>query len=1425
MYSAFLNQAQGLSQTPFNPAMLGSVAPLSAAQQQAGTMLENNIPGAVSHLMDVGTNLGNFDPAQVRAIESPYTEDVVNATQNWFNNQNAIQGTGLLSQAIRSGNAFGGDRAGIAEAQLAGQQQLAQAPIIAGLRQSGYTQALDEYNRLKAFGLQGAQTALGAPIMGAGALMGWGTIEQQQAQKELDVAQQNAMMQSAYPFQTANWYGSVLGGIGPLTGSQALGFNTPPAPNQLSQGLGIASAAIGLGGSLFGKRGGSVTPRGMGWRNPSWDHPNIGLVDGIRRRARGGGLTATTLDQLPPDMPSQEPRTQLAGDVLYLPIPTGPSAPQAGRPTVEERFEGRAQQLPLILPSGTRLDRGAPLYQGYSPGPRGYQEGGPIYSIPDQDPDALYGRRRREDDDDRDRRRDDEDRYERVPDIAGRLRLSPQRLPQPIVPQAAQAPQDNTVAQGINLLSSGIGLATKLAPLALLAVKHGGAIAGLQSGGSSRKMPSAPSVYQVPSIFGQLELPARQLPQPILPTTGSQPQQNTLAQGLQGLTKSIGGLKSSRSSDGEPIRVGESVSVPADTSSQTDWPTNEARGGLVRRYQDGGGDDDEGPATGSPAGPLQQADEVRYGEVLPPERAPPYRGPTLERYIATEGPRWFTGPPRGSPGGLPVQAREAPNLMLTRERFQRALEDNPQLRRQMDVTTTAEVGTQPGPRAFFQGLTMDRAAARRLPLMYTLRDPAYYPRSTLLATRGTDQGVSPSLFAGANPANFATGNSSFDPRTGRWVGFAGGPQTGSIMTSSGRELGGVEGRDLPYAREMGYRGPSRTAIGPTGPTATGGPSPSGETQQAYTGAPDDTTVDPSTGRPPVGGPSRGGGYRPPRPGETGTIPGAPDPTARTFAQRWATNPFTTLGAGLLAGRSPYFGVNLGQAMLGTTAGVEAQRRQDLLEQKPEMITLPSGEVAWRVGNKLTNMGLSSKERREQEEHEYRMAKPIEGPPEDTGGLIPTPTYFRYNPQTGQIERWTPPPAAGQTPSLQQTQPPTPETPAPATPPPTPAPPAPVAGAPAPAAPAAPSRGLAADLTRPQEERIRAGEAAEAGAPPAEKPPPAATAPSAGAPQAPAAPVIAINQPKERTLQDIEGDWKSGRVAPAGTITDPDALARSRNPAALQGLSPQQADIVKGLADYRIDPKSLKQTMRVGKQEFPWRAALLDRAGAYDSNFREDGFANHKRINNAYNIDGVIARNTISQDMAIQHIGRALDNTDKLNNAKAQWINEFKAYITGKLPSDKLRDPAYRQALSAMKVDVEAVGTELMKVYRGGVGQGSEREIERIMSTLSEFQSPDQLRAALKEATQLLYGRIEATATAYNNAMGPGWERPPTSWMSPRSRDTLVRVYNMDPATGRSGGEAPAAPAGRGGGWQRDPTTGNYRGPDGRIYDPQGKPMQ
>ena len=60
------------------------------------------------------------------STSNPFTRTSFNATQNQFNNQNQQQAQFLNSQNIGAG-AFGGDRAGVSQAILAGQQQLSRS--------------------------------------------------------------------------------------------------------------------------------------------------------------------------------------------------------------------------------------------------------------------------------------------------------------------------------------------------------------------------------------------------------------------------------------------------------------------------------------------------------------------------------------------------------------------------------------------------------------------------------------------------------------------------------------------------------------------------------------------------------------------------------------------------------------------------------------------------------------------------------------------------------------------------------------------------------------------------------------------------------------------------------------------------------------------------------------------------------------------------------------------------------------------------------------------------------------------------------------------------------------------------------------------------------------------------------------------------
>lgn len=121
-YGAATNQlmtAQGQTQPIFERAGQAIESGLSGAQGYNAAATNYALQGATS-----------VDPRelQIQQFMSPYLQNVLQGTAGILNQQNQQQQAGQMGNAIRSG-AFGGDRSGIAAANLNQQQNLANAKI------------------------------------------------------------------------------------------------------------------------------------------------------------------------------------------------------------------------------------------------------------------------------------------------------------------------------------------------------------------------------------------------------------------------------------------------------------------------------------------------------------------------------------------------------------------------------------------------------------------------------------------------------------------------------------------------------------------------------------------------------------------------------------------------------------------------------------------------------------------------------------------------------------------------------------------------------------------------------------------------------------------------------------------------------------------------------------------------------------------------------------------------------------------------------------------------------------------------------------------------------------------------------------------------------------------------------------------------
>lgn len=220
-------------------------------------------------------NPTTVNAADISQYESPYQSDVINATQAEIQNQNQQQAAGLTGSAIGSG-AFGGDRAGIAQAALAGQQDLASNETLANLNNQNYSQALGEANTQQSVGLGAAQntaarqlaasqqlgtlgtTAQTEALNEANAQTNAGTLEQTTQQAQDTAAYNQFLQKQAYPFETTGWLANIVEGIGSQSGGSSTGSTTTEG----SAGSAVAGGLLGL--ASFLARGGRVPHRASG---------------------------------------------------------------------------------------------------------------------------------------------------------------------------------------------------------------------------------------------------------------------------------------------------------------------------------------------------------------------------------------------------------------------------------------------------------------------------------------------------------------------------------------------------------------------------------------------------------------------------------------------------------------------------------------------------------------------------------------------------------------------------------------------------------------------------------------------------------------------------------------------------------------------------------------------------------------------------------------------------------------------------------------------------------------------------------------------------------------------------------------------------------------------------------------------------------
>jgi len=250
--------AQQVAAQPYQAYQGPRIAGFRPQEMQAFQTVEQaatNQVGAqqLQQATDIAQRAAGYSPQQfqqdVSGFMSPFQTSVIDATMARLA-QNRAERDAATKAQMASSRAFGNERRGVYEAQLAGEQDLNTAQTLANLYNQGYTQAAGFAQGLPGQQLAGAaalsgygQQALSNQQTYANMLAASGQSQRDMAQRNLELAYQDFQAQRAYPQQQLQTL---------IAGSQGLPNPITSTQTQTSPGGGF----FGTAGNILGVAGG-----------------------------------------------------------------------------------------------------------------------------------------------------------------------------------------------------------------------------------------------------------------------------------------------------------------------------------------------------------------------------------------------------------------------------------------------------------------------------------------------------------------------------------------------------------------------------------------------------------------------------------------------------------------------------------------------------------------------------------------------------------------------------------------------------------------------------------------------------------------------------------------------------------------------------------------------------------------------------------------------------------------------------------------------------------------------------------------------------------------------------------------------------------------------------------------------------------------
>lgn len=241
---------------------------------------------------------------------------------------------------------------------------------------------------------------------------------------------------------------------------------------------------------------------------------------------------------------------------------------------------------------------------------------------------------------------------------------------------------------------------------------------------------------------------------------------------------------------------------------------------------------------------------------------------------------------------------------------------------------------------------------------------------------------------------------------------------------------------------------------------------------------------------------------------------------------------------------------------------------------------------------------------------------------------------------------------------------------------------------------------------------------------------------------------------EGTVREIAPTAADGQVTGSNqsNLTGADYLAT---------IPADKRNTVKGMADGTI-PISPMLVRTPGGQ------ALLNAVSQYDPNFDAVNYQARAKTRQDFT-SGKSAQTITAFNTVLGHMDNLDKAAEKLNNSDYQvWNKVANAYESGR------GDPRV-QNFNAAK---NAVTGELVKAFNGN--HISDSQLKEWGSTIDSASSPEQLKAATRQLTELLGSKINALGEQYSNGMGKTVNG--ISLLTPHAQESYNRILGKETTT-------------------------------------------